>query len=188
MASALTKNYSPRVKYDSNYSISHPNNAEYVKQLATLGMARIKSSAQPYHQKHKGVKNKGKAGKVVTVTIDDLKEIIIKSNGKSPNGADIYFGSAGILLNPGKALEYGMITNDERSRFPSWDRIDSSKGYTKENIQLTTKSYNLGKSENDVIVEQPIQKVTTKWNGIDIEFVNTTSSFVANTLKELVNN
>jgi len=188
MASTLTKNYSPRVKYDSNYPIGHPNNQQYVDMLANLGMTRITSSAQPYHKKHNGVKNKGKVGKVVTVTIDDLKEIIIKSNGKSPNGADIYFGPSGILLNPTKAQEYGMITDDDRSRFPSWDRIDSSKGYSKENIQLTTKSYNLGKSTNDVVSSNLLtERVTIRWKGAEAELYNPTSSFVANTLKELAN-
>ena len=187
MATSFTKNYTPRVSYDSNYPIGHPNNQKYVDSLATLGMARIKSSAQPYHKKHNGVKNKGKAGKIVTVTIDDLKKIIIKSNGKSPNGADIYFGPAGILLNPTKAVQYGMITNDDRSRFPSWDRMDSSKGYTKENIQLTTKSYNLGKSENDVTDNTSPERVTIKWKGAEAELFNPTSSFLANTLKELTN-
>lgn len=187
MATSFTKDYTPRVSYDSNYPIGHPNNQKYVDSLAILGMARIKSSAQPYHQKHKGVKNKGKVGKVVTVTIDDLKEIIVKSNGKSPNGADIYFGPAGILLNPTKAVKYGMITNDDRSRFPSWDRIDSSKGYTKENIQLTTKSYNLGKSENDVIINKSTEIITLRWKGAEVDLSNITASFLANTLKELTN-
>lgn len=187
MATSFTKDYTPRVSYDSNYPIGHPNNEKYVESLAIWGMGRIKSSAKPYHKKHKGVKDRGKAGKEVTVTLNDLKEIIIKSNGKSPNGTNIYFGPTGILLNPGKAQEYGMITDDERSRFPSWDRIDSSKGYTRENIQLTTKSYNLGKSTNDVSNGQSPERVIAKWKGAEIEFIYPTASFVANTLKELVN-
>lgn len=188
MASALTKNYSPRVKYDSNYPINHSNNAEYVKQLAVWGMERIKGSAKSYAKKNKGVKDTGKPDKVVQVTLADLERVIIDSNGKCPNGVDIYFAPVGIIRNPGEAERLQLLTSEQRNRFPSWDRIDSSKGYIPNNIQLTTKRYNLGKSSNDVSIEQTTQKVTTKWNGIDIEFVNTTASFVANTLKELVNN
>ena len=187
MASSLTKNYKPRVSYDSNYPISHPNNAEYVRSLAVWGMARIKSSAKAYHKKHKGVKDNGKPGKQVTITIDDLKEIIIKSDGKSPNGADIYFGPTGILLNPGKAEEFKMITKEQRSRFPSFDRIDSSKGYIKENLQLVTKSYNLGKSSDDIAGTELAETATLKWNGVEVQITNFTSSFLANTIKQLVN-
>jgi hypothetical protein len=75
MASTITKNYSPRVRYDSNYPITHPNNEAYVKQLAVWAMERIGSSAKAYHEKHKGVKNNGTPGKQITVTLDDLKEI-----------------------------------------------------------------------------------------------------------------
>ena len=187
MATTLTKNYSPRVRYDSNYPISHSKNAEYVKQLAVWAMERIGTSAKAYHEKHKGVKNNGTPGKQVTVTLDDLKEMIIKSNGKSPKGADIYFGPVCILRKPGESERLGLVTNEERTRWPSVDRIDSSKGYIPGNIQLTTKRYNLGKSSSNASSDQLIEKATIKWNGIEVEITNPTASFLANTLKELTN-
>jgi hypothetical protein len=188
MASTLTKNYSPRVKYDSRYPINHPNNKEYVKQLAVWGMERIKGSAKSYAKKNKGVKDTGKPDKVITVTLEDLERVIIDSNGKSPNGNDIHFASVGILRNPGTAEKLGFVTSEQRSRFPSWDRIDSSKGYIPKNIQLTTKSYNLGKSSYNIGSSNPLpEKATIKWNGIEVEITNPTASLLANTLKELTN-
>lgn len=188
MPSTLTENYSPRVSYDSNYPISHPNNRKYVDQLAVWAMERIKASAQPYHKKHKGVKNNGTPGKEITVTLDILKSVIVESNGKSPNGVDIHFAPVGILRNPGKAEELGFVTSDQRSRFPSIDRIDSSKGYTEDNIQLTTKIYNLGKSTYNISVGNLLtEKATLKWKGVEVELINPTASFLANTLKELTN-
>ena len=80
-----------------------------------------------------------------------------------------------------------MLTDDENSRFPSFDRIDSSKGYIRENLQLTTKSYNLGKSSNDTKHIEFTEKATIKWNGVEIEITNPTASLLANTLKQLVN-
>jgi hypothetical protein len=187
MTSKLIKHYSPRIKYDLSYSISHPNNKQYVKQLALWGMERINSSAKSYAKKNKGVRDTGKPDKVVTITLADLETIIINSNGKSPCGTDINFAPVGVLRNPGKFEESGIITSEERSRFPSWDRIDSHKGYIPKNVQLTTKSYNLGKSSNNIFTpNQSENKVTLKWNGVELEFNQPTASFLANTLKELV--
>ena len=178
MANTLTENYKPRIEYNSEYPISHTINRPYIKQLAVWGMERIKSSAKPYHQKHNGVKNNGKMGKEVTVTLAELEEIIIKSDGKSPNGIDIYFGPVGILRNPGQAEKLGFITSEQRSRFPSFDRINSSQYYTVNNIQLTTKSYNLGKSSNDVsISKQIIEKATIRWKGVEVELNDFTQCY-----------
>jgi hypothetical protein len=189
MASTLTKDYCPRFTYDSNYPIDHPNNRRYIQQLAVWLMERIKASAQPYHKKHKGVKNNGTAGKEITTTLSGLEKIIIESNGKSPNGVDIHFAPVGILRNPGPAETLGFVTSEQRSRFPSVDRIDSSKGYIDDNIQLTTKSYNLGKSTYNIPITTGLtERVTIKWKGAEAELFNPTSSFVANTLKELTNN
>jgi hypothetical protein len=70
-------------------------------------MERINSSAKPYHKKHKGVKDNGKNGKEVTITHNDLVQIITKSNGKSPDGIDIYFAPIGILRAPTDAEKFG---------------------------------------------------------------------------------
>jgi hypothetical protein len=188
MTNKLTNNYKPRVKHFSEYSLSDSENYEYVTALAKWAMARIKTSANPYHRKHKGVKDNGKPGKQISVTLTDLKEMIIKSNGKSPNGVDIHFAPIAVLNAPKNAREVGLLTNEQHSRFPSIDRIDSSKGYTPDNIQLTTKSYNLGKANNDVSATyQTIEKVTLKWKGVEVELNQPTASFLATTLKELAN-
>jgi hypothetical protein len=186
MADKLTKNYNPRVRYNAEFPLNHPINESYVSQLAKWAMERIKSSAKPYHQKHNGVKDNGTTGKEVTVTLDELEQIIINSNGKSPNGVDIHFAPVGVLRKPGDAEKVGLVTNEQRSRFPSVDRINSLLGYSADNIQLTTKSYNLGKSSNDVSISSQIaEKITLKWKGAEVELNHITSSFLASTLKEL---
>jgi hypothetical protein len=184
MANKLTKNYKPRIKFNSKHPISHPENKPYVEALAKFFMERIKQSAKPYHLKHKGVKNSGLSGKIVTVTLEQLEQTIIKSNGKSPDGVSIHFAPVGILKVPNDAEKFGLVTSEERSRFPSIDRIISSIGYEPDNIQLTTKKYNLGKS-TDVDTKTTTSGVSLKWNGIDIELSNVTASFLADTLKEL---
>jgi hypothetical protein len=188
MANELSKDYKPRIVYDVNYPLNHRNNYPFVVQLARWCKERIDSAARPYDKKHNGVKDNGKPGKEVNVTLNDLEQMIIKSNGKSPNGVDIHLAPVGILRKPGEAQRLGLVTNEQRSRFPSVDRIDSSKGYIRGNIQLTTKSYNLGKSSNDVSpTYHTIEKVTLKWKGVEVELNQPTASFLANTIKELAN-
>ena len=187
MANVLTKDYKPRDVYYTEHSIDHPKNIPYVNQLITWCQERILTSAKPYHEKHFGVKNRGAIGKEINITRDDLRKMIIDSNGKSPNGIDIHFAPVGILRKPGEAERLGLVTSEQRSRFPSVDRINSSKGYISGNIQLSTKSYNLGKSNNDVKydLKEKLITATIKWYGIEVSINEITSSFLANTMKEL---
>lgn len=185
----LTENYNPRIKFNSDYPIEHPNNKGYLDMLSALLLTRSKTSAKPYYKKHKGVKDSGKPGKDLTITQDDIRKVIIKSNGKSPNGVSIYFGPHGILQEPGRAKQIGLLTEDENNRFPSIDRIDSTKGYIPGNIQLTTKSYNLGKSSDNVLPTYQIDKTITvsiDYKGVKME-TEMTASFFANVVKELGN-
>ncbi len=117
---------------------------------------------------------------------EQIEKIIIKSNGKSPDGVLIHFAPIGILKSPTEAEEFGFITSEQRGRFPSMDRIVSSIGYDANNMQLTTKRYNLGKSISSADELIPsINNVTIKWNGAEFEFSNITASFLADTMKEL---
>lgn len=146
----LTKNYRPRVVFNDSYGIEHPINDGYVSSLAGHLMTRVRSCARPYHEKNIGVKDNGAKGKVVTITKEDMKQKIRDTKGKSPDGTPIYFGPVALLQSPTKAMKLGLMTPDENSRKPSVDRIDSDKKeYSNENIQITTKKYNLGKSNDD---------------------------------------
>jgi hypothetical protein len=185
MNSNLTIDYKPRFPYYSELPLNHPQNEPFVSSLAVWALERINGSAKPYHKKHLGVIDNGAKGKEVTITLSELKEIIIKSNGVSPDGQKIHFAPVGILRKPGEAERIGLVTSEQRNRFPSFDRIDSSKGYIKGNIQLSTKNYNLGKSNNFV---KPIElkgNATLNYKGIELQLNEVTSSFLVNTLKGL---
>lgn len=186
MTQAITKNYSPRISYNSNYEISNRINDPYVSQLARWLMTRIRTSAKPYHEKHKGVKNNGNPGKEIRISIDDIKKIIIKSNGRDPYGNEIYFAPVGVLSKPGDAQRCGLVSGEQRSKFPSLDRIDSRKGYVVGNVQLTTKRYNLGKSADAVQdSDQTPERATIKVSGIEIEFSHPSSSYMVNIITQL---
>jgi hypothetical protein len=186
----LTKNYNPSIKFNPDYPIDHIENDKWLTSLAMWGMGRIKTSAKAYADKHKGVKNTGKPGKKVTVTLDELKKIIIKSKGKSPDGVDIHFAPLGILNSPKRAKELGLLTDEQHSRFPSFDRIISSlKEYTFHNIQLSTQTYNHAKGERNDLPTYQIDKTITvslDYKGVKME-TEMTASFFANVVKELVN-
>ena len=146
----LTKNYRPRVVFNPSYGLDHPINDAYLSSCAGYMMTRVKSSARPYHEKHKGVKDNGTKGKIVTITKEEMKQKLIETNGKSPCGSNLYLGPVAYMQNPKRAMELGLMTAEENSRKPSPDRIDSSlKIYSNDNIQITTKKYNLGKSNDD---------------------------------------
>jgi hypothetical protein len=147
----LTKNYTPRITFNSEYGIDNPINEPYVNSLAGWLMDRIKRAAKPYHQKHYGVSDNGNKGKIVTITMNQLKQKIKDTKGLSPDGVPIYFGPTTLMTNPNRAIELGLMTDDENQRKPSVDRIDSGlKVYSNENVQIGTKKYNLGKSDSKV--------------------------------------
>lgn len=147
----FTENYIPRVSFNSDYGIEHPINEPYVNSLTSWLMERIKRAAKPYHQKHPGVSDNGKKGKVVTITMDELKQKIRDTKGVSPDGVPIYFGPTTLMSNPNRAIKLGLMTDDENQRKPSVDRIVSEiKEYSNENVQIGTKKYNLGKSDSKV--------------------------------------
>ena len=189
MNSRLTKDFTPRFPYYSEFPLSHSQNEPYVNSLVIWAMERIKQCALPYHKKNRGVSDNGAKGKEVTITASELKEVIIKSNGVSPNGQPIYLAPVGILRKPGEAERVGLVTSEQRNRFPSIDRIDSSKGYIKGNVQLTTKNYNLGKSNNTILLKEQTEKgnVTFNFKGIDVNLNEVTSSFLISTLQGLGN-
>jgi hypothetical protein len=173
----LTKNYRPRIVFNESYGIEHPINAGYVSSLASYMMTRVRSTARPYHKKHIGVKDNGTKGKLVTITKEQMEQKIRDTKGKSPDGTSIYFGPVGYLSNPTKAIELGFMTAEENSRKPSPDRIDSNlKEYSNENLQITTKKYNLGKSNDDstsVVVNAKIEvgKVNITLEGVTPQYL-----------------
>jgi hypothetical protein len=151
-SNVLTQNYTPRVSFNFDYGIDHPINEPYLNSLSSWLMERIKRAAKPYHQKHPGVSDNGKKGKVVTITMEQLKQKIRDTNGLSPDGIPIYFGPTTLMSNPNRAIKLGLMTEEENQRKPSVDRIDSGlKEYSKENVQIVTKKYNLGKSDSNGI-------------------------------------
>jgi len=186
MALTLTKNYRARCPFNPSFGIGDDENSMYLDSLAKWHMLRIKQSAKPYHEKHLGVADNGKRGKVVAVTHEEIKQLIIDANGVSPDGTKIYFGSLGCLNNPSRAIALGLMTSDENSRKPSFDRIDSDKPYIKDNLQHTTKGYNIGKGSDDSYstVSQNI-KVRVK----NIEFIidNCSPQFLAHYTQSLAN-
>jgi hypothetical protein len=186
----LTKNYKPRIVFNENFGIGDSENLKYLDSFTKWGMARIKKSAKPYHEKHLGVTDNGKKGKDVTVTFDELKQIIIDSNGVSPDGVKIYFGPLAYLNNPNRAIELGLMTREENSRKPSFDRKNSNekKGpthYGKNNIQLTTKGFNLGKGADDSY-SSITQNVKVKVRGgIELILDNCSPQFLASYTQSL---
>lgn len=73
-------------------------------------------------------------GKLNTLTVEDINNIY-----NSQNGLCYWFK---IPLVPSK--------NKKHPQQPSLDRLDRTKGYTKDNVVLTCYSANIGRNENDV--------------------------------------
>ncbi len=180
----LTENYRARYPFNPSFGIGDDENSMYLDSLAKWHMLRIKLSAKPYHEKHLGVADNGKKGKVVAVTHEEIKQLIIDANGISPDGIKIYFGSLGCLNNPSRAIALGLMTSDENSRKPSFDRIDSDKPYIKDNLQHTTKGYNLSKNADDSI-SSINQNVRVKVSGVEMIIDNCSPQFLANYTQSL---
>jgi hypothetical protein len=81
-----------------------------------------------HDSKHRGIEN--------SLTINDINEIY-----KSQKGMCYWFG---VPLIPSKTKKHPQQ--------PSLDRLDRSKGYTKENVVLCCYSANIGRNENDLEV------------------------------------
>lgn len=95
--------------------------------------ARVESNPKLKGRLRKG--NQSTSRHEIDITIDDLKEQWNKQKGKC------------YWLNIDMRLEDLAVT---RSPFaPSVDRIDSSRGYHKDNIVLTTRFANLGRGAYD---------------------------------------
>jgi hypothetical protein len=140
--------YNPTIKYNPSYPIYHKENDAYVKYLANRLYSNIKKTSKAYHLKHTGVPDRGAKGKVVTVTPLQLESLIRNSNGRCAiSGVELFFGPPQSFTEPTKMLNDKHMTEDEALRRPSVDRINSSKGYTADNIQLTTMSSNAAKGK-----------------------------------------
>ena len=79
-----------------------------------------------HDSKHRGVENK--------ITVDDINEMFQKQNGLC------YWFKTPLIPNE----------KPKHPQQPSLDRLDRSKGYTKDNVVLTSYSANIGRNENDL--------------------------------------
>jgi hypothetical protein len=182
----LTKNYRARNPFNPNFGIGDPENNRYLDSLVKWSMAKIKAGAKPFHEKY-GTPDKGAAGKIVSITSAELKQKIIDSKGLSPDGVKIYFGNIGVLNKPGQAIKVGLMTSDENNRKPSFDRIDSSiKEYSNDNVQVTTKSYNISKGSDDSY-STTTQDIKVKVKNIEFTIDNCSPQFLAHYTQSLAN-
>jgi len=176
----FNKDYSPRYPFRPEFGIGDPENLKYLNSLTKWLMSKIILNAKPYHEKHNGVSDNGKEGKKITITFEQMKQKIIDTNGVSPDGIEIYFGSPTLMNSPSRAIELGLMSAEENSRKPSVDRIVSKlKEYSNENIQIVTKGFNLGKGADDSYstITQNV-KVKVK-NGIELILDNCSPQFLA---------
>jgi len=105
----------------------HTVNNVQCKQCA-CDRQKLAREKEPIKYIFKDAKQHAKAkNREFTITIDDLFEVLLNQNNKC--------ALSGVL--------FSLETK------PSLDRIDSSKGYTKENIQFVLKEINIMKSNFD---------------------------------------
>ena len=187
--SVLTKNYKPIVTFNKEYSIGHSINARYLTSVAKYLMSKIKQSSKQYHEKHNGVKNNGKSGKEIRLTLDDIKRMVIESEGKSKlSGKKLFFGPATVMENPADALTLGFMSEDQKLRRPSIDRIISSKKvYDVENSRLVTMAENMGRgnSDTDAGYSSEYTTVTLEYKTAKVTLTECTSSYLVDVLKNL---
>jgi hypothetical protein len=142
-----------------------------------------------YHKKHKGVKNNGNTGKEVKLTLDDIKRMVIESEGKSKlSGKKLFFGPVTVMGAPAAALTLGFMTEDQKQRRPSIDRIVSSKKvYDVENSRLVTMAENMGRgnSDTDVGYSSEYVTVTLEYKTAKVTLTECTSSYLVDVLKNL---
>jgi hypothetical protein len=87
---------------------------------------RLWQNTLKHDSKNRGVEH--------NITVDDINEIFERQNGLC-----FWFG---VPLIPSDKTKHPQQ--------PSLDRLDRSKGYTKENVVLCCYSANIGRNENDV--------------------------------------
>ena len=183
--------YKPRHTYDSRFSLSSPENEQYINRLAKWLMARINKAALPRHLKHPGVKDNGAPGKKVTITHKQLVQRIVDTNGTTFDGTKIYFGPIAFMTNPTRAIKLGLMTADENSRKPSADREKSnlkngSKGeYSFQNIRVITKRQNLAKGADD-FPEVTNPNITVTVGSVELVIGNCSAQYLAEYTQSLV--
>jgi len=98
----------------------------------------------------------------------------------------------GYLNNPGQAMKLGLMTADENSRKPSFDRknTDETMGsihYIKNNLQHTTMRYNLGKGSNDLSLTMTQNVKIKVKNSIELNIDDCSPQFLAAYTQSLAN-
>ena len=78
--------------------------------------------------------SKNRKGVEHNLTVEDIKELFIKQNGLC------YWFKVPLIPSNIK----------KHPQQPSLDRLDNTKGYTKDNVVLTCYSANIGRNENDL--------------------------------------
>ena len=187
--SALTKNYKALVTFNEEFPIEHPINSRYLTSVSKYLMAKIIQSSRAYHEKHYGVQNNGNTGKEIKLTLDDVKRMVIESEGKSTlSGKKLFLGPVTVMENPTDAIRLGFMTEEQKSRRPSIDRIVSSKKvYDIKNSRIITMQENMGRgsSDTDVSFQSEHTTVTLEYNSAKVTLTECTSSYLADVLKNL---
>ena len=115
--------------------------------------------------------------------------MVIESEGKSKlSGKKLFFGPATVMENPADALTLGFMSEDQKLRRPSIDRIISSKKvYDVENSRLVTMAENMGRgnSDTDAGYSSEYTTVTLEYKTAKVTLTECTSSYLVDVLKNL---